>query len=70
MPSVLLRVPRHDPFDLHPQSQPPHGQLAEPVEGMRGRKRNTVVGPYPLREAKLLEGALKDREGEFLLGGQ
>src|SRR5438045_9085770 len=37
---------------------------------MRGRKRDTVIGPNHLGEAKLLEGALEDREGELLLGGQ
>jgi len=35
MPSVLLRVPRFDAFDVNPESQPPHGQLAESLEGMR-----------------------------------
>ena len=39
MPPVLLRVPRFNPFDLDPKSEPPDGQLAQPVEGMRGRKR-------------------------------
>ncbi len=70
MPSVLLRVPGLDPFDLDPEAQPPHGQLAQPVNGMRRRKRDAVVGPNHVREAKFLEGALKDREGELLLGGQ
>ena len=68
VPPVLLRVPWFDPFDLDPESQPPHGQLAQPVQGMRGGKRNAVVGPNQLRKAKFLEGALEDREGELLLG--
>src|SRR5688572_33502969 len=37
---------------------------------MRGRKRDAVIGPNHLRESKLLERALEDREGELLLGGQ
>src|SRR5437867_2668423 len=65
MPPVLLRVPRFDPFDLDPQSQPPHGQLAQPVEGMRGRKRDAVIGsnswttsirkPAPIRQEPITE---------------
>ena len=49
VPPVLLRVPRLDPFDLNPEAQPPHRQLAEPVERMRGRERDAVVGPNRLR---------------------
>jgi hypothetical protein len=37
---------------------------------MYGRKRDAVIGANHLRESKLLERALEDREGEFLLGGQ
>ena len=70
MAPVLLRVPRLDPFDLNPESQPPHGKLAQPVDGMRRRKRDAVIGPNHLREPKLLEGTLEDREGKFLLGGR
>jgi hypothetical protein len=67
MPPVLLRVPRRDPFDLDPESQPPHGQLAQAVDGMRRRKRDAVIGPNHVRKPKLPEGALEDREGECLL---
>ena len=70
MPSVLLRVSRRDPFDLNPEAQPPYGEFAQSVKGMRGRKRDTVVGPNSLRKTKLFEGALEDREGEFLLRGE
>ena len=70
MSAVLLRLPGRDPFDLDSQTEPPHGQLTEPVEGLRGRERHAVVGPNHLRQAKLLEGALKDREGKFLLRGE
>src|SRR4029453_9265404 len=70
MPPILLRMPVFDPFELDPESQPPAGQLAQPVEGMRGRKRDPVIGPNPQREPKLFEGPLEDREGEFLLGGE
>ena len=58
---------RCDPFDLNPEPEPPHRQLAQPVERVRRRERDAVVGPDRLREAKLLEGALEDREGELLL---
>src|SRR5688572_17646904 len=70
VPPVLLWVARFDPLDLDPQSQPPHGQLAQPIEGLRGRKRAAVISPNHLREPKLLERALEDREGKCLLGGQ
>jgi hypothetical protein len=52
MPPVLLRVPWLDPFDLDPESQPPHGKLAQPVEGMRRGKRDAVIGPNHLRGAQ------------------
>jgi hypothetical protein len=32
VPAILLRVARLDPFDLNPEAEPPHGQLAQPVE--------------------------------------
>ena len=35
---------------------------------MRGGERHAVIGPNQLGEAKLLEGALEDRERELLLG--
>jgi hypothetical protein len=63
-------VPGLDPFDLNPESQPPHGELAQPVEGLRRRKRDAVVGANHLREPKLLEGPLEDGEGKCLLGGE
>jgi hypothetical protein len=37
---------------------------------MRRRKGDAVIGPNHLREPKLLEGPLEDRERKFLLGGQ
>ena len=50
-----------------PEAEPPDGQLAEPVDRMRGREGHAVVGPDRLREATLLERALEDGEGELLL---
>src|SRR5262249_2107566 len=35
-----------------------------------GRERHPIVGPDRVRQTEFLEGALKDREREFLLGGQ
>jgi hypothetical protein len=70
MPPILLRMPGCDPFDLDPESQPPDGQLAQPVEGMCRRKGDAVIGANPLRESKLLEGPLEDGERELLLGGE
>ena len=69
MPAVLLRVARFDPFDLDPEAQPPHRELAEPVDRMR-RRKDAVVGANYLGQAKLFEGAFEDREGESLLGRQ
>jgi len=43
VPAVLLWVSGCDAFDLDPQSQPPHRQLAQPVEGMRRCERDAVV---------------------------
>ena len=54
----------------NPETEPPDRQLAEPVERMGGRKRHPVIGPDRARQAKFLERALEDREGEFLLRGR
>jgi hypothetical protein len=51
------------------EAEPPDGELAEAIEGVGGGKGHAVVGANGLREAKFLEGALEDGEGEFFLGG-
>ncbi len=35
VPAVLLRMAGLDPLDLNAEAEPPHGELAEPIE--RGR---------------------------------
>jgi hypothetical protein len=55
------------PLDLNAEAQPPHGEFAEAVDRVGRREGHAVVGPNHLREPKVFEGALKDREGEFLL---
>jgi hypothetical protein len=70
VPPVLLWVAGLDPFDLDPQSQPPDGQFAQPIDGVRGRKRDAVIGPNDLRESKFLEGAFEHGERKFLLRGE
>ena len=35
VPAVLLRVAGGDPFDPDPETQPPHRELAEAIEGSR-----------------------------------
>src|ERR1700690_39771 len=68
VPAVLLRLAWGDALDLDPETEPPDGQLTEPVDRLGGRERDAVVGPDALRQPKLLERALEDGEGELLLG--
>jgi hypothetical protein len=65
MPPVLLGVPWLDSFDLDAEAHAPDGELAQPVDRMRRRKRDAVVGPRHLRKARLLEGALEDLKANF-----
>jgi len=67
VPPVLFRMPRFDPLDLNPQPQPPHGELAQPIERMRRREWHPVVGPDRARQAEILERPLKHGEREGFL---
>ena len=70
MAAVVLGMPRLAALDLNPETEPPHRELAEPVQRVGGRERDAVVGPNHVRESKFLEGALEDRKREFFLGRQ
>src|SRR5476651_2163425 len=54
-------------LDRDSETEPPDGQLAEPVDRLGGREGHAVVGADPLREPKLPERALEDGKGELLL---
>ena len=56
-----------DALEPNAETQPPHRQLAQAVEGVRGRERHAVVGPDGLRQAELLKGAFEDAERIALL---
>ena len=64
---VLLRMAGGDALEADTEAQPPHGEFAEAIQGMRRRERHAVVGPDRLRPAKLLKRALEDAEGVPLL---
>jgi hypothetical protein len=65
--AILLRMPRLDALDRDAEAQPPNREFAQAVERMRRREGHAVVGPNRAGQPKLLEGALEDGEGEFLL---
>src|SRR5438132_13201101 len=67
MATVLLRMTWRDPLQLDAQAEPPHRELAEAIEGMRGGKRQPVIGSNLLRETKFFERALENGKGKFLL---
>lgn len=65
--AVLLGMAWPDAFNLNTESQPPDGQLTEPVDRMGRGERDAFVGPNDLRQPKLLERPLEGGKGEFLL---
>jgi hypothetical protein len=61
--SVLLRLSRRDPF---PESQPPHSQLAQTDEGMRGRNGIPIsvrITQRRLACQQVATGVVRDRQG-------
>src|SRR5947207_10580681 len=68
VPAVLLGVCRFDALDGDPQTQPPHGQFAQAEESAGAGEGHTVVAADGARQAVVLEGSLKDTEGEVLAG--
>ena len=68
VPAVLLWMSRFDALDGDPQTQPPHGQFAQAEEGAGAGEGHTVVAADGARQAIVLEGSLKDTEGEVLAG--
>src|SRR5262249_1283214 len=63
--AILLGMTRLDALDVDAEAEPADGEFAEAVQRVGGGKGHAVVGPDGLREAKFLEGALEDGEGEF-----
>src|SRR5579864_7031142 len=57
-----------DALDGDPQAQPPHGQFAQTEEGAGASEGHTVVAADGARQAVLLEGSLKNTEGEVFAG--
>src|SRR5438132_14082407 len=57
---------RFDALDGDPETQPPHGQFAQAEEGAGAGEGHTVVAADGARQAVVLEGSLKDTEGEVL----
>ena len=66
--AVLLRVAGLDALDLDAEPQPPDRELAQAEEGVGTGEGHAVVGADGAGQAKLLEGALEDGEGEGFLG--
>ena len=62
MATVLLRMTWRDPLQLDAQAEPPHRELAEAIEGMRGGKRQPVIGSNPSRAAFVRQCAIMSSE--------
>jgi hypothetical protein len=52
MAAILLGMAGLKALDLNPEAEPPDGELAEPVEGVGGGKRDPIVGADRLRQAR------------------
>jgi len=57
---ILLGMPGLDAFEANAESQPPHGEFAEPIERSRPGEGNAVVGADGERKSKFLEDAFED----------
>jgi hypothetical protein len=66
--AVLLRVAWLDALELDAESQPPHRQTRQPIEGVGAGEGHAVVGTDGARQTDLLEGALEHVEGVGFLG--
>jgi hypothetical protein len=64
----LLRVARFDALNTNPQPQPPHGELAEIEQGVRGSKGHTVIAADVGRQAALFKKPLKHCESVLFPG--
>ena len=49
VPAILLGMARRNPLQANAEPQPPHGEFAQAVEGMRGREGHAVVGADRVR---------------------
>src|SRR5829696_892311 len=65
--AVLLRTAGLRPLEVDAQPEPPDGELAEAIERMARGEGHAVIGSDRVREPEVLERALEDDEGEFLL---
>ena len=67
VPAILFGMARRDALERDPQPQPPHGELAQAVQSMRGGERHAVVDPDRVRQPVVLKPAFEDAEGVPLL---
>jgi len=71
MAAILLRVlPGFDALDLDTEPQPPHRELAQPVERVGTCEGNAVIDADGLGQAEFLECVLEHGEGIGFLGGE
>jgi hypothetical protein len=68
--AVLLGVSGGNALESNAEPQPPDGELAQPVERVRGGKGDAVIGADGVGQPKILKGALKHAEGVALLRGR
>ena len=70
VPAILLGMARRNPLEADAEAEPPDGQLAQPVQRVRGGEGHAVVRADGVGEPVLLKRALEDGEGVAFLGGR
>ena len=68
VPAILLGMARRNPFEADAETEPPDGELAQPVQRVRGGEGHAVIRADGVGEPILLKRALEDREGVAFLG--
>ena len=65
--AVLFGMPRGNPLEPNAQAESPDRQFAEPIQRMRRREGQPVVGADRVRQANVVKRALKHAEGVAFL---
>src|SRR5487761_104517 len=69
MPAILLRMARLDAFDADAQAQPPHGELAQVEQGVRGGEGHAIITANVGGHAALFTKPFKHGESILFAGG-
>ena len=70
VPPILLGMSRRNALQADAEAEPPDGELAQPVQRMRGGEGHAIVRADGLGKPILLKRALEDGERVAFLGGR